>query len=77
VEEWKWLYDDTRNWKWWWWCNNPWWENKSCPTCNELWHKYENEIDALENRRIEILNDLGVDAKSESIGVEKVQCENQ
>jgi hypothetical protein len=44
-----------RNWKWWWWCNNPWWENKSCPTCNTLWHKYEKEIDELESKRIAML----------------------
>ena len=25
VQEWFFLYEDLRNWKWWWWANNPWW----------------------------------------------------
>jgi len=52
VKEWEWLEEDNRDWKWWWWCNNPWWENKSCKECNELWHKYENEVQIFESQRI-------------------------
>ena len=57
VKEWEWLQNDKRDWKWWWWCNMPWWENKSCKECNILWHKYENEIQVYESRRVALLND--------------------
>ena len=57
VKEWEWLQNDNRDWKWWWWCNMPWWENKSCLECNILWHKYEDEIQVYESKRICLLND--------------------
>ena len=56
VQDWFWLHSDTRNWKWWWWASNPWWGNKSCKTCNDLWHKHEKQIDLLEHKRISIIN---------------------
>ena len=56
VKEWEWLEEDNRDWKWWWWCNNPWWNNKSCKVCNILWHKYEDEVQIYEPKRIDILN---------------------
>jgi hypothetical protein len=43
VKNWDFLANDLRDWKWWWWANNPWW-NEPCLVCNELWHKYEDEI---------------------------------
>ena len=51
VKDWNWLENDNRDWKWWW-CNNPWWKNKSCPECNILWHKYDDEITIYEKKRI-------------------------
>ena len=54
VQDWKWLNYLNRDWKWWWWANNPWWE-KSCIKCNDLWHKYEDEVQFYENKRISIL----------------------
>jgi len=57
VKEWEWLQNDNRDWKWWWWCYMPWWENKSCLECNNLWHKYEDEIQVYESKRICLLND--------------------
>ena len=57
VKEWEWLENDKRDWKWWWWCNMPWWENKSCKECNILWHKYEDEIQVYETKRICFLNE--------------------
>ena len=57
VKEWEWLENDSRDWKWWWWCNMPWWENKSCLECNILWHKYEDEIQVYESKRICLLKD--------------------
>lgn len=68
VQDWKWLMGDLRNWKWWWWCSQPWWENKPCPTCNTLWHKYEQEIDALEKKRTGLLAELGIVCKEEEVG---------
>ena len=56
VDDWNWLIDTNKDWKWWWWANNEWWENKTCPECNDLWHKYEDEIQVFENKRISILN---------------------
>jgi len=44
VKDWQFLFMDNREWKWWWWASNPWWE-KPCPKCNDLWHKYEDEIE--------------------------------
>ena len=57
VKEWDWLDKDYRDWKWWWWSNNPWWNNKPCPECNRLWHKYDDEIDIYEKKRISFLHD--------------------
>jgi hypothetical protein len=56
VQDWKWLEYLKKDWKWWWWANKPWWENKACPECNELWHKYENEVQFFENKRISFLS---------------------
>jgi hypothetical protein len=58
TKDWEWLVYDKKDWKWWWWCSQPWWENKSCEKCNNLWHKYENEIDVLEKQRIYLINQL-------------------
>ena len=58
VKDWDWLETDDRDWKWWWWCNNPWWNNQPCPPCNELWHKYLEEVQIYENRRIDILKNM-------------------
>ena len=58
VKEWKWLENDNRDWKWWWWCNMPWWENKPCLECNNLWHKYDDEIKIYESKRVDLLNSL-------------------
>ena len=58
VKEWEWLVDTNKDWKWWWWSDNEWWENKPCKECNELWHKYEDEIQVFENQRISLLNSL-------------------
>ena len=58
VQDWKWLDYLNRDWKWWWWANNPWWENKSCVECNNLWHKYENEVEIYEIKRISILHNF-------------------
>ena len=56
VDDWNWLVDVNKDWKWWWWSNNEWWENKSCIECNNLWHKYEDEIQVFENQRISLLS---------------------
>ena len=56
VKEWEWLEYDNKDWKWWWWCNMPWWGNKSCPECNNLWHKYEDKILVYERKRREMLS---------------------
>ena len=53
-----WLEFDKRDWKWWWWSNLPWWNNNVCELCNILWHKYEDEIQIYENKRINIINYL-------------------
>ena len=58
VKDWNWLETDNRDWKWWWWCNNPWWNNQACPPCNDLWHKYLEEVQIYESRRIDILNSM-------------------
>ena len=58
VKEWDWLENDPRDWKWWWWDNNPWWNNKPCIECNNLWHKYDDEIIGYENLRIDKLKYL-------------------
>ena len=58
TKNWDWLIDTNKDWKWWWWCDNEWWENKSCKECNNLWHKYEDEIQVFENQRISLLNSL-------------------
>ena len=58
VKNWDWLIDTNKDWKWWWWCSNEWCENKSCKECNDLWHKYEDEIQVFENQRISLLNSL-------------------
>jgi hypothetical protein len=58
VKDWDWLETDNRDWKWWWWCKNPWWNNQRCTPCNELRHKYLEEVQIYENRRIEILNNM-------------------
>ena len=58
VKEWDWLENDLRDWKWWWWANNPWWDNKPCIECNDLWHKYDDEIKGYENLRIDKLKYL-------------------
>ena len=56
VKNWDWLVDLNQDWKWWWWSNMEWWENKVCIECNRLWHKYEDEIQVFENKRISLLN---------------------
>ena len=58
VKEWDWLENDERDWKWWWWSSMPWWENKSCEECNNLWHKYDDEIIIYENKRVMLLKSL-------------------
>ena len=58
VKDWNWLETDDRDWKWWWWCNNPWWNNQPCIPCNELWHKYLEEVQIYENKRIDILKNM-------------------
>ncbi len=58
TKNWDWLIDTNKDWKWWWWSDNEWWENKSCKECNNLWHKYEDEIQVFENQRISLLNSL-------------------
>ena len=58
VDNWNWLVDTNKDWKWWWWSNNEWWENKPCIECNNLWHKYEDEIQVFENQRISILKTM-------------------
>lgn len=55
VKDWEWLASDERDWKWWWWADNEWWEEKACPECNILWHKYEEEILPSENLRKNLL----------------------
>ena len=60
TKDWDWLIDTNKDWKWWWWSYNEWWENKSCIECNELWHKYEDEIQVFENQRISLLNTLQI-----------------
>jgi hypothetical protein len=42
VRDWEFLGSTKKEWKWWWWAHNDWWENKPCPECNVLWHKYED-----------------------------------
>jgi len=70
VRGWEWLLNDPRNWKWWWWANMPWWKNQSCETCNDLWHKYEKDVDREEAKRIELLAELGIaEEKKEAEGV--------
>ena len=61
VKEWDWLENVNKDWKWWWWASNEWWHNIPCIKCNELWHKYDNEVQVYENKRINILNDLQLD----------------
>ena len=56
VKNWDWLVDKNEDWKWWWWSDKEWWGNKSCVECNNLWHKYEDEIQVFENKRISLLN---------------------
>ncbi len=58
VKDWDWLESDMRDWKWWWWANNPWWENKPCIICNELWHKYEKDVIGYEFKRVCYLKEL-------------------
>ena len=61
VKEWDWLENVNKDWKWWWWASNEWWHNIPCIKCNELWHKYDKEVQVYENKRINILNDLQLD----------------
>ena len=61
VKDWLWLEEIKKDWKWWWWASNEWWKNKPCIKCNELWHKYEDEIEIYEKQRILSLNDLGTE----------------
>ena len=56
VDDWKWLVDVNKDWKWWWWSDNEWWGNKSCLECNILWHKYEDEIQVYESQRVSLLS---------------------
>ena len=58
VKEWEWLIDTNKDWKWWWWADNEWWGNKPCKECNDLWHKYEDDIQVFENQRISLLNSI-------------------
>ena len=58
VKDWNWLENINKDWKWWWWASNEWWNNIPCQKCNELWHKYEDEVQVYENKRISILNNL-------------------
>ena len=55
VKDWNWLETDIKDWKWWWWSKNPWWKNTICNECNNLWHKYESEIEIHERKRIYLL----------------------
>jgi len=55
VAGWVWLYSKKEDWKWWWWAKNAWWNNKECGKCMKLWKLYEKEIDNLDKRRREIL----------------------
>ena len=55
VKEWNWLETNNKDWKWWWWGKNPWWKNSICNECNNLWQKYENEIEIHERKRIYLL----------------------
>jgi len=50
VQDWKWLGNQCKDWKWWWWAENPWWK-APCEECNVLWHKYEDFIEPLEIQR--------------------------
>ena len=65
VRDWDWLISDPRDWKWWWWAENPWWEKKSCIKCNDLWHKYENDVTVFEYKRVCILKEIKQDCSSE------------
>ena len=56
VKNWDWLVDKNEDWKWWWWSDKERRGNKSCIECNNLWHKYEDEIQVYENKRISFLN---------------------
>ena len=38
----------------------PWWNNQTCATCNDLWHKYEDDVDREEAQRVSILEELGI-----------------
>ena len=58
AKEWKFLEHDKRDWKWWWWNIMPWWKNKACIECNILWHKYEDEIQVYESKRIDLLENI-------------------
>lgn len=39
----------NKDWKWWWWSHTSWWNNSACKVCNELWHKYDDDILYYEN----------------------------
>ncbi|CAD8064005.1 unnamed protein product [Paramecium primaurelia] len=55
LTNWDWLPYKKEDWKWWWWSNTAWWNQQTCEKCNELWHKYEDEIILYENIRINLL----------------------
>ncbi|CAD8175492.1 unnamed protein product [Paramecium octaurelia] len=55
---WDWLPYKQDDWKWWWWCNTAWWNNQICQICNNLWHKYEDEIEVYEKNRLIFLDQI-------------------
>lgn len=58
LTNWDWLPYKQEDWKWWWWSKNAWWNNNVCQICNDLWHKYEDEILVYENNRMNLLDQL-------------------
>ena len=51
VNDWIWLNYDTNDWNWWWWSYNYWWNNQECKYCTELNNKYEDQLNALDEKR--------------------------
>lgn len=56
VIDWDWLEKINSEWKWWWCSNNQFWKNNICEECNNLLHKYEDEIKIYDSKRIDLLN---------------------
>ena len=57
IDNWKYLEDDPRDWRWWWWLSNPWWEQR-CIYCELLGHHFDEIICKYDALRREILDQL-------------------